>query len=35
VLLPGLAGETVATALAMLVGALIGIGTDAASDRLG
>ena len=35
VLVPGLAGETAATAIAMLVGALIGIGTDAASDRLG
>jgi hypothetical protein len=34
-LLSGVAGETVATAVAMLIGALIGIGTDAASDRLG
>lgn len=33
-LLSGLAGETAGTAVAMLIGALIGIGTDAASDRL-
>jgi uncharacterized membrane protein YedE/YeeE len=34
VLLSGLAGETAATAIAMLIGALIGIGTDVASDWL-
>ena len=34
VLLGGVAGETVAAAVAMLVGAAIGYGTDRASDQL-